>query len=86
MSGHDKCYQESKTEWVEWKVMLFLDRVAWRTLNEVEEAMEIFGISFSSQIVDKIEWKAMRVQSLQHWLDLVSKKTLFLLFRLVPPL
>lgn len=34
--------------------MLFLNRVAWRTLNEVE-AMEIFGISSRSQIVDKIK-------------------------------
>lgn len=35
--------------------MLFLDRVVWRTMNEVEAAMEIFGISSRSQIVDKIK-------------------------------
>lgn len=56
----------TKVEQSEWKVVLFLDSVAQRSLKEVEEAVGIFQISSRSQIIGIIKGKAMGVQSLQH--------------------
>lgn len=45
----------TKVERSEWKVVLFLDSVAQRSLKEVEEAVGIFQISSRSQIVGIIK-------------------------------
>lgn len=62
MSGRGKWYKGSTADWEEWTVVAFLD-----TLSEAEEAMGIFRISYRSQIIDIIKWKAVEVQDLQHW-------------------